>query len=590
MSTGDEHQLHMFSTGSPMGSRHKPPSAASVMQDSSTSKWCSTPERLSTLEAMATSSLKSNCPSEAANKVHKMTPEEQANMLQDEPFGAPSPLTPLQKPARKHPTQVARSTPRGTVDASKIVSNIADARRQQSAPIAPYHEENDTGLPDISALSTEDHDMSTTPPGTPLQDVGHIVGMKFRNEGILFDDDDSEDELQGETTLYMPTHSVQKNEPQLDIDFPFTPSSWSHTTSAKSEDAKLSMTALADRFHGWKGISPDKKVAEHRKAGKSIFSPTKTTFPVLEIPAEIAIGSPIKFSLSSLCYGETTSEVIFSPEKPSHFEEAMAVREDLEHNSLEPPASFVEEDIFRQSQISEASQEYGDENAMPIDPLLRQSSAVVDDKTCTPARVFSHNPYVVHTVSKIPLKPSAEYDDSPLARPRRSHSLFGPLSNQSELELQALRQIHPHNPAPRTPLAERTASSLVPHAQLPLTPNPKSLSWSLLGTPARTPRPDTNSKLLNGCVVFVDVHTTEGADASGIFVDLLTQMGARCVKQWTWNSRSSSAVGDIPGGDLEEVKVGITHVVFKDGGRRTMEKVRETKGLVLCVGVGWVLE
>ncbi len=85
--------------------------------------------------------------------------------------------------------------------------------------------------------------------------------------------------------------------------------------------------------------------------------------------------------------------------------------------------------------------------------------------------------------------------------------------------------------------------------------------------------------LLRGAVVFVDVHTTEGADASGIFVELLTLMGARCVKSWAWNPAADGSA-----------KVGITHVVYKDGGKRTMEKVRQCAGLVQCVGVSWVLE
>jgi hypothetical protein len=84
---------------------------------------------------------------------------------------------------------------------------------------------------------------------------------------------------------------------------------------------------------------------------------------------------------------------------------------------------------------------------------------------------------------------------------------------------------------------------------------------------------------LKGAVVFVDVHTTEGADASGLFIELLTQMGARCVKRWDWN-----------GNKHDGSKIGITHVVFKDGGRRTLEKARETGGVISCVGVGWVLE
>ncbi|KAK8074687.1 hypothetical protein PG997_009350 [Apiospora hydei] len=105
-----------------------------------------------------------------------------------------------------------------------------------------------------------------------------------------------------------------------------------------------------------------------------------------------------------------------------------------------------------------------------------------------------------------------------------------------------------------------------------------------MGTPARTPRKDLNPALLRGAVCFVDVHTTEGADASAVFVDLLTSMGARCVKTWTWNPSSPNE------SESSQSKIGITHVVFKDGGKRTMEKVRESGGVVQCVGVGWVLD
>jgi hypothetical protein len=88
----------------------------------------------------------------------------------------------------------------------------------------------------------------------------------------------------------------------------------------------------------------------------------------------------------------------------------------------------------------------------------------------------------------------------------------------------------------------------------------------------------------------VDVHTTEGEDASGIFLELLQQMGARCVKWWSWNPRSS--LSPVDGVDPKEAnsKVGITHVVYKDGGLRTLEKVKHAAGLVKCVGVNWVLD
>lgn len=111
--------------------------------------------------------------------------------------------------------------------------------------------------------------------------------------------------------------------------------------------------------------------------------------------------------------------------------------------------------------------------------------------------------------------------------------------------------------------------------------------------PSRTPLKAVSDGVLTGAVVHVDVHTSEGADASGIYVELLTMMGARCVKEWRWNPRTS--VAPISGGqtptqaETPGTSIGITHVVYKDGGKRTLEKVRSAKGQVLCVGVGWVL-
>lgn len=116
------------------------------------------------------------------------------------------------------------------------------------------------------------------------------------------------------------------------------------------------------------------------------------------------------------------------------------------------------------------------------------------------------------------------------------------------------------------------------------------------GPPAATASPfkkprrsiSKEQKALHGAVVHVDVHTTEGEDASGIFVELLQQMGARCVKSWSWNPGSS--LSPVDGADPKDSRVGITHVVYKDGGLRTLEKVKKAAGLVKCVGVGWVLE
>jgi hypothetical protein len=112
---------------------------------------------------------------------------------------------------------------------------------------------------------------------------------------------------------------------------------------------------------------------------------------------------------------------------------------------------------------------------------------------------------------------------------------------------------------------------------------------STVATPAGSPLRAIGTGALHGAVVYVDVHTTEGADASGIFVDLLTQMGAKCVREWKWNPRAGLIVDDVEN-MVTPARIGITHVVYKDGGKRTLEKVRDANGEVCCVGVGWVLE
>ncbi|KAI9834396.1 MAG: hypothetical protein M1819_003007 [Sarea resinae] len=181
--------------------------------------------------------------------------------------------------------------------------------------------------------------------------------------------------------------------------------------------------------------------------------------------------------------------------------------------------------------------------------------------TYTPEKPLFRSPRTIHTVSKVPLKPAAD-EESPsrLPRPRRSSSWSQPRSSQK------------FNQAPFSP--------------------------------TKTPRPGPEGEILKGAVIHVDVHTNEGADASQIFVDLLTQMGAKCVKHWTWDGKSVTAT--LPADDSPQKsfasssteqrsrrrssRVGVTHVVFKDGGSRTIERVRASQGAVVCVGVAWVLE
>jgi len=176
-----------------------------------------------------------------------------------------------------------------------------------------------------------------------------------------------------------------------------------------------------------------------------------------------------------------------------------------------------------------------DENAVPIDPLLFPQNGING---------------TMHKVQIIALKPPSE--ESPTRQ--------GTYSSVKVARGHASKQ----------PLNLDLTS---PYRLLPS--KEKSSRKSILEGP------------LSGTTIFVDVHTSEGADASSSFVDSLTALGAKCVKQWTW-SLSKEFEGGIGLPDME--KIGITHVVFKDGSPRTLQKVKDTRGGVFCVGIAWALE
>ena len=229
--------------------------------------------------------------------------------------------------------------------------------------------------------------------------------------------------------------------------------------------------------------------------------------------------------------------------------------------------------------LSEASQEYGDENAIPIDPALVSGNGAYATAVppVTPQPVLRRE---FHTVAKVPLKPADESTPRPQTE-RRTRSSSRLAASRPTHSLTRNSTYPPTEGSDANPFEESHGERA--ESAAPVTPQ-KSDIWSTIGTPARTPRRDLNPGLLRGAVVFADVHTSDGADASGIFVELLTQMGARCVKNWSWNPSNSQSESGT------DSKVGITHVVYKDGGKRTLEKVRESGGVVQCVGVSWVLE
>ncbi|RMD44358.1 hypothetical protein DV735_g785, partial [Chaetothyriales sp. CBS 134920] len=274
---------------------------------------------------------------------------------------------------------------------------------------------------------------------------------------------------------------------------------------------------------------------------------------------------------------------------------------------------------------------YGDENMAPLEgievtEMMGHTAAheqFAEFAQCHPGlatpvqRDFS-KPRVIHTVvSKVPLRPEGQVSPVKVAR-KRALSLFNAAAEQSTPKRPALTLMPTILAGSATPSPDRRIRSAAPS---PAVTTPGQISFAVddfgdstldsinvseedmmdfeVGNPdtappsaaksaktVRTPLRQLGRGILAGTVVYVEVRTGEGADASGVYIDLLTQMGAKCVKEWRWNPRASLGAEDASAG----FKVGITHVVYKDGGKRTLEKVRDAMGEVVCVGVRWVLD
>ncbi|KAI4276369.1 MAG: hypothetical protein LQ337_002540 [Flavoplaca oasis] len=358
--------------------------------------------------------------------------------------------------------------------------------------------------------------------------------------------------------------------------------------SLRAKRDSVAMTPLAVQMSSWMAASPERKANAEASYKRGIFSPVRPVRPTRNqsSPAAVSIGSPAKQS-----FFEDEMAIRGTDEAGSYVEEGSTDElQDCRNDELSNLGTDIQAELLTSADF-QASQVYGDENANPEDRILIEQNTEDHTLTCTPARIFGDNPREIHTVSKVPLRPAA--DDTPLMVPRkRSKSLTAPLSEICMPEVLSIGRDSILSPILQD--TNLTMNLLPGDVDTPNTPETATGGpRPAFSTPGRSIRKSGYSNVLKGAVVHVDVHTTEGADASGIFVDLLTQMGARCVKQWHWNPQASGA---SPQPDVSpEVgtpgnKVRITHVVYKDGGKRTLEKVREAKGVVLCVGVGWVLD
>ncbi|KAJ5389655.1 uncharacterized protein N7496_000723 [Penicillium cataractarum] len=384
------------------------------------------------------------------------------------------------------------------------------------------------------------------------------------------------------------------------FDIGFTPlaskfDSWETNTPSQAKPARPRRRGVFSL------VGPLEKLAEHATPAQDDVSyPDLSRTPLADTPALFA-ELPLQAKSDDAC----------TPPQSPHTPESAVPQQ--AHSMIYSPIRL---DIFEDPELSD-SEEMVPESKQPSPDMEAPESTEAhdegslsddDDKEncdspvilpATPIRRGIDHLRTVHTVSKVPLKGEGEV--SPLKLPRkRGHSLESRSPTRASprmrkpvifLGSETVPTFSPHKAprASRSPSPKRRCSTprrslgTQPDIQVPQSP-------SVVSSAGKTPRRKSivSQQALQGAVVYVDVHTTEGEDASGIFVELLQQMGARCFRSWSWNPRSS--MSPVDGVDPKESKVGITHVVYKDGGLRTLEKVKHAGGLVKCVGVGWVLD
>ncbi|OQE47048.1 hypothetical protein PENCOP_c001G02963 [Penicillium coprophilum] len=470
-------------------------------------------------------------------------------------------------------------------------------------------------------------DNATPPPGThaitPLQPThtgGESTPLFLDRPDDSENDHDSTLDAKNANNVIIgtPLHEENSLAPNTQVDSPvlMAPSLF-NTPSVVDQhqspaEASLGFTPLAQKFGRWEQDTPSqaRSLRPRRRGVFSLVGPldrTNTETPTNSdtvsypnLPKSALAQTPSLFA--ELPLQPQSDATCVSPEyertpRPSSISE--------DHQIIDSPR--ITTDIFEDLDLeiieaehtsaAEAPQHQGQEfdlfddkeNCGPVLPSTPMKAPIRLDELRT-----------IHTVSKVPLK--AEGDVSPLKLSRKrglSLSSTSPTRSSPRIRkpaFMALNDTAPimspsreNPPVSRSPtpkrrsISGRRSSVKAPVMAAPRTP-------ATTASPSKKPRCSisTEQKTLHGAVVHVDVHTTEGEDASGIFVELLQQMGARCVKSWSWNPRSSlSPVDDV---EPKDFRVGITHVVYKDGGLRTMEKVKKAAGLVKCVGVGWVLD
>ncbi|CDM33729.1 hypothetical protein DTO013E5_1498 [Penicillium roqueforti] len=484
-----------------------------------------------------------------------------------------------------------------------------------SKPASPYESSH------VEGITTPLERTQATPLSKPSFAVGESTPLSVNRPDNSENDHGSTLDAKNANNVIIdtPLHEENSWKPNTQVDSPalMAPSLFNTPSVAGQHqspaEASIGFTPLAQKFGRWEQNTPSqaRSLRPRRRGVFSLVGPLDRTnketpansgtvpYPdlsksPLENPPSLFAELPSQPQSGTTCISPDYEQ---TPRPSSIYED---------HQIRDSPSTRT--DIFEDPDSGNIELEHTCVTQVPQDQ--DQDFHLLDDKeNCGPlilpstpmkAHVQPDELRTIHTVSKVPLK--AEGDISPLKlRRKRGLSPASPSPTRSSPRVRkpifmALNDSVPilspsrkpprvsRSPTPKRRSVTNRRSSVKAPVMAPLS-NPVATA-----SPAKKPRRSmsTEQMALHGAVVHVDVHTTEGEDASGIFVELLQQMGARCVKSWSWNPRSSLSPSD--GVEPKDLRVGITHVVYKDGGLRTLEKVKKAAGLVKCVGVGWVLD
>lgn len=510
------------------------------------------------------------------------TEDEDAASPSRSPFnGRMSTLLPRDAdPTLTRPTSPADEPAQELVEDDDADTVVLEEETEEHVEVVETGDDDDMVLDDHEGPTeeVEPADVSTTPPHSPPQQTLGMFGLR---EQDLLSHDSSYSESEDELTQVAAPHSV-------------SPVKQMRGSIMRPRTSGFGFTPLASRFGDWQAGSPAKSKSPLAKK-----TPRRPQAPLVNEFFEAEMGARPDDAVNNSA--DDTDSLASVPEAKEPILEDISVTEEdvalaAEANEMSTMSPDQVESMLNldgnDDTMSDASQEYGDENEVP-GHIARGGAQV---PPVTPRRFIRRE---FHTVSKVPLKAAdvSTLPPQPSLKKRR-HSISKVPNSRPTHTLSRSATVISYSPTKNKEnnntfeeaVEEENQTERSASLSPPRTPDKSEGGWTDAETPVRSPTrspantpartPGRDPALLRGAVVFVDVYTMEGADASAIFVELLNQMGARCVKTWDWNPHDEDA----------PAKIGITHVVYKDGGQRTMEKVRETKGVVQCVGVGWVLE